>query len=131
MRHVLGTASQLVENVRLHRIMRINAGESLMLTVSPDDSVCVTDGWPGREQVCGIVRVLAARDGVLRVEATPTRAGSARPDLTVCGGNTGAPRANPTSLRVIAGTEYLVNVPVEWGLAENRDFSLETSLTGR
>jgi hypothetical protein len=130
-RHVLGTTSQLVENVRLHRVRRISSGESLVLTIAPDDSVCATDSWPGREQVCGIVRVLATGDGVMTIEAIPTDAGLARPDLTVYGGDTGAPRANPTSLRVVAGTEYFLNVPVELSFAENRTFLVKTSLITR
>jgi hypothetical protein len=68
-RFILGSTPELVENIHLHPIRRITAGASAMLTVSPEDTVCITDGWPGRELVCGIVRVVAPTDGVINVQA--------------------------------------------------------------
>ena len=99
-----------------------------MVTIRPEDTACVVDAWPGRELTCGIVRVEVPSAGVLRVEAVPTQPGALRPSLVVYGSNSGAPRANPTSLSVASG-EYFVNVEVPWG-EPTQSFVVSTSLAG-
>lgn len=42
-RYLLGTTRDLVENCRVHHIKRITAGESVVLTIAPDDGVCAID----------------------------------------------------------------------------------------
>jgi hypothetical protein len=42
-RYILGSTQYLVEDVRLHRVTRITAGESAVLTIAPADTVCVLD----------------------------------------------------------------------------------------
>jgi hypothetical protein len=118
-RFILGSTPQLVENIHLHPIRHMTAGESAMLTVGPDDTVCSADAWPGRELVCRIVRVLAPTDGVMNVQAVSIDPGSQPAVLQVYGSRTGAPRGNPTALQVTAGTEYLVNVEVPWGTGQS------------
>ena len=127
-RYVLGTHQHLVENIRLHRIQRIRAGESAVLTVASDDSTCVIDVWPGRELICRTLRVVALQQGIMSVEAVPTQPGSALPMLEVWGRGTGAPRGNPTALRVIGGTEYTVAVGVPWGIGASQSFVVKTSM---
>lgn len=130
-RHALGTSPLLVENFRLRRVQRLTAGESATVTLDRDDSVCVLDAWPGRELICRTLRVLASRDGLMTVEALPTNSSSDRPSLEVYGGNAGAPRNNPTSLQVTAGTQYTVHVGVPWGVAGNPSLVVTTALSTR
>ena len=127
-RYVLGTHQHLVENIRLHRIQRITAGESAVLTIASDDSVCVIDAWPGRELICTRLRVVAPQDGIMSVEAVPTQPGFELRMLEVWGGGTGAPRGNPTALRVTGGTEYTVAVGVPWGIDASQSFVVKTSM---
>jgi hypothetical protein len=126
-RYILGTSPQLIENVHLHPIRRITAGDSAMMTIVPDDTACVLDAWPGRELICGIVRVVPPREGVMKVEAVSSQPGSQRPVLALYGGGTGAARANPTSLPVVAGIEYFVDIELPWGT--NQSVVLQTSIT--
>ena len=126
-RYILGTSPQLVENVRIHRIRRITAGESVIVNVSADDTVCIIDSWPGREVICGILHVVPPVDGTLIVEAVSADNGSAHPELEVWGDRIGAPRENPTSLPVVAGAEYFVTVQVPWGFSGTQSFVVKTS----
>lgn len=126
-RYVLGTTQDLVENFHVHRIRRITPGESAVLIIAPDDGVCAIDVVPSRELLCGSVRVVASRAGIMRVAAVPTRAGSEFPRLAVYGGGTGG-RGNPTSIRVAAGTEYTVDVQVAWGISGSQSFVVQTSM---
>jgi len=129
-RYVLGTTEHLVENIRLRRIQRITAGESAELAVAPDDKVCASDAWPGRELICGTLRVVAPRNGTMTIEAVPGQAGSQLPGLEVWGGRTGG-RGNPTSISVVAGTEYTVNVELPWGISASQSFGVKTSMSSR
>jgi hypothetical protein len=116
-----------VENFRLHRIRRITAGESAVVTVAPDDRVCSGDTWPGRETICGVVRIVSASDGILTVQAFPTEASSALASMEVYDSRGGG-RGNPVSLSVNAGSEYIAVFSVPWGLAASRSFLVLTSV---
>jgi hypothetical protein len=131
-RYVLGATQHLVENFHPHRIKRITAGESAVLTIAPapDDTVCVVDVFPGRDRICGIVRVVVLTNGIMSVEAVPIQAGSELPMLEVYGGNTGR-SGNPTSIQVVAGTEYKVDVAVPWGIQASQSFFVKTSMAVR
>jgi len=129
-RYLLGATEHLVENFHVHRIKRITAGESAQLTMAADDTVCAVDALPGRDSICGIVRVVAPTNGIMTVGAVPIRAGSQLPTLAVYGGNTGR-QGNPTSIRVVAGTEYKVDVEVPWGIRESQSFLVQTSMAVR
>ena len=56
-RDVMATGPRLVENFRLHRITRIPAGASIVLSVTPDNGDCL--GW--LYGPCGRVRVRQRR----------------------------------------------------------------------
>ena len=126
-RHILGTAPQLVENVRVHRVRRMTAGESATVTMMADDTVCIGDVWPGRELICGILRVVPPVDGTMIVEAVSADGGSAHPGLWVWGNGTGDLRQNPVSLPAVAGREYFVNVQMPWGFSGTQSFVVKTS----
>ena len=126
--YILGTTNNLVADVRLHPVRRITAGESVQLAVAPEDTVCGVDYWPGREFVCGIVRVVAPTDGTLTVDATAMPAGSPTPRLILYGGNTGT-ESNPATLRVLAGTEYTVNAQLPWGGSVSQSVVVTTTMT--
>jgi Carboxypeptidase regulatory-like domain len=115
-RYIRGTSAQ---SFRLRRVERIVAGQSWSVTVRPDDSLCFTDfydpsfGNPGSGFLCRTVRVVAQRDGVIRIEAVSTGDGSHPPlDVTVL--NNSGPwdqqNENPASMNVRAGTELAVSV---------------------
>lgn len=127
-RFVLGTSEQIVENIRLRRVQHIAAGESAMLTISLDDSVCDTTVWPGRELICRTLRVSAPTDGVMSVEAVPNDAASGRSTLQVFGDRTGAPRGNPTAIEVSAGEEYTVKVELPRPFSASQSFVVKTSM---
>ena len=129
-RLILGTTPHLVEDVRLHRIRRITAGESVTLTIAPDDTVCVIDSWPGRGLICGIVYVVIPSTGTLSVEAIPIHPALPRPAVSVYGTNAGS-RGNPTAIQVFAGAEYTVNVELPWGGSTNQSVLVKTSITVR
>jgi hypothetical protein len=125
-RWVLGTAEHLVENIRLHRIERITAGESVRLTIAPDDTTCFFDAWPGRELICGFVRVVVPSSGTMSVEAIPTQAGSLLPRVEVYSAKGGG-QGNPSIIKVFAGTEYHIAVQVPWG-SKSQSFIVNTSM---
>lgn len=127
-RYILGSTPYLVEDVRLHRVTRIMAGQSAVVTIAPADTVCVLDVWPGRELICGTLRVVAPSNGTVRVYAVPIQAASQPPMLALYGGGAGAPPGNPTALQVAAGTEYTVRVEVPWGSFGSQSFVVNTTL---
>jgi hypothetical protein len=123
------------QNVHLYRIQRIMAGDSVTVTVAPDDKLCVnnvqdTPGL-GQDYVCRSVRVVAPSDGVMTVEAISTQSG-ARPPLEVetvgvspcCSERLG----NPVSIQLTAGTEVVVNVEMVLGSTASQSFILKTTL---
>lgn len=130
LRYLLGTTPHLVENIRLHRVQRITAGESAALTIAPDDTVCVGDAWPGRGLICRTVRVVAARGGILTIHAVPTQAGPELPGLTVYNDRAGS-RGNPASIRVFEGTETVVHVEMPWGINASQSVVVQTSMALR
>jgi hypothetical protein len=126
-RHVLGTAEQLVEHIRLQPVRRITAGEAVVVTMEPDATVCVLDGWPGRERQCGLLYVAVPADGTLTVGATPVDPGVAKPTLEVSGLRFGA-RGNPVSVPVSGESESRVSLQLPWGFSDSRSFIVTTSL---
>ena len=114
-RYIVTPTELFVENFHLHRIHRIIAGESAVVTIAPDDRVCGSDWSPGRETICGIVHVVAPTDGTLTVEAFPAEEGSALASLEVFGARGGG-IGNPTSILVTTGTEYMAVLAVRWAL---------------
>ena len=71
-----------LHNVQLYPIERIRAGESTKVTVALDDTLCVNSIQDTPElgplYVCRSVRVVAARAGVMTLEALSTIGGRRR-----------------------------------------------------
>ena len=123
------------QNVRLYRITRITAGDSTVVTVAPDDTLCVNNVQDspglGPDYVCRSVRVVAPSDGIMTLEALSTQ-GGAHPPLevetvgaaTCCSERLG----NPTSIQVTAGTVVVANVEMVLGSTTSQSFSLNTSM---
>jgi len=123
------------QNVRLYRITRITAGESTVVTVAPDDTLCVNNVQDipglGQDYVCRSVRIVAPGDGIMTLEALSTK-GGAHPPLEV--ETVGAPNCcserigNPTSIQVTAGTIVVANVEMVPGSTTSQSFTLNTSM---
>ena len=121
-RWIQPTTHDASQNVRLHRVKRITAGELTSVTIAADDSVCVNNVQDipglGGSFVCRTVRVVAPADGIMWVEAFYSLSGP-RPGLEVetvgfdhcCSERMG----NPISIPVTAGTEVIANIEVPWG----------------
>jgi hypothetical protein len=103
---VLAGGPQLVENFRMHRLKRIAAGESIAVSVSPDNGDCT--GW--LYGPCGRLRVMVGADGNLTVEAGLAQQSGALPQLEVCCLKGDEQYGNPVTLQVAAGTEMWVEI---------------------
>jgi hypothetical protein len=137
-RYIRGMLSQ---SFRLHRTVRIAVGDSWSVTVRPDDSLCNNNlqepgfGSPGSGFLCRTVRVMAPSDGVLTLEAVSTQDGT-HPTLEVEAVGGAGPCCserleNPTSIKVTAGTEVIVNVELPERATASQSFRLTTSMSGR
>jgi hypothetical protein len=121
----IDSASHFVENFRLHRIKRLTAGDSLVLSVTPDNGDCHADLYGP----CGRVRVSAPASGNLRVEAVPTQEGAALPQLQVCCVAGNERYGNPITMSVTAGTESRVEVgQVSPGVITSESVIVKTSV---
>jgi Carboxypeptidase regulatory-like domain len=122
------------QNVRLNRVVRITAGDSIPVTIAPGDTLCVNNSQDepgsGPDYVCRSVRVVAPRDGVVRVEAVSTD-GAARPplELEIVGANTCCSLENPRAVWVAAGTELIASVEMPFGSNASQSFILNTSMS--
>ena len=108
------------------------------MTIAPDDTLCSnnvqdTPGL-GPDYVCRSVRVVAPGDGLLTLEAVSAQ-GAARPllEVEIVGGSAPGPCCserleNPTSIRVIAGTQVIANIEMASGSTSSQSFTLTTSL---
>ena len=131
-RYIRGT----VQNVRLYRIERIMAGESKLVTVVPDDSLCVNNVQDtpgiGPDYVCRSVFVVAPDEGAVTIDAVSTQDGS-HPQLeaeTVGVSPCCSERLeNPTTIRVKAGTTIFVNVEMLSRSTSSQSFVVNTSLS--
>lgn len=98
--------SPRVENFRLRRITHIKAGGSGVVSVTSEIGSCL--GW--LYGPCGRARVTVLVDGNLTVEAVPTEATAAPPQLEVCCVSGNEVYGNPVTLPVTAGMEVWVEV---------------------
>jgi hypothetical protein len=105
-RTVMATGARLVESFRLHRVMHIRAGDSVVLSIGPDNGNCL--GW--LRGPCGRARVTVVVNGNLTVEAVPTEVPAGVPSIEVCCVSGNEVGGNPVSLPVTAGTEIWVEV---------------------
>jgi hypothetical protein len=123
-RTVLATNPGLVENFRLQRIKRVTAGDSIVLSVTPDIGDCT--GW--LYPPCGRLRVTAPAGGNLTIEAVPNRVSAGLPQIEVCCVSGGEVYGNPVTLPVTAGTEVWVEVGQTRGSTASESVRLRTSL---
>jgi len=129
-RYIRGT----VQDVRLWRLERIMAGESKIVTVAPEDTLCVNNIQDipgiGPDYVCRSVLVVAQNDGAVTIEAVSTRDGT-HPRLEVeaigvtpcCSERIG----NPTTVEVAAGTVIVVNVEMAASSNSSQSFVVNAS----
>ena len=106
LRTVMATGPRLVENFRLQRITHIRAGDSVVLSIGPDNGNCL--GW--LRGPCGRARATVLVNGNLTVEAVPTEVPSGLPQVQVCCVSGDEVYGHPVSLPVTAGTEIWVEV---------------------
>jgi hypothetical protein len=136
-RTVMATNSSLVENFRLHGIQLIAAGDSLMLSIAPDDGECPDDA----SGPCRIVRVAAPTDGKMTVEALSIQPGPEQPQVEVCCVSGNERYGNPVTIPVTAGTAtykppsgtsanayYEVQIGLSRGITTIQSLLLKTSL---
>jgi hypothetical protein len=124
------------QNVRLYRIQRITAGDSTVLTIAPDDTLCVNNSQDspglGPNYVCRSVRVVTPADGILTVEALSAQTGVHPPlevetvGVTPCCSER---IENPTSIKVTAGTEVVANVEMLSSSPTSQSFAVKTSIS--
>jgi hypothetical protein len=129
-RYIRGTS----QNVHLYRIVRITAGDSTVVTIAPDDTLCVNNSqdFPGLglDYVCRSVRVVAPSDGVMTLEAVSTVGGTHPPlEVEIVGGSTCCFLRNPTLIQVRGGTVLVVSVEMVLGSTTSQSFTLTTSMT--
>ena len=129
--YVLANTQAAVQNFRLSRVMRITAGESAQLMLTPDAPICVNNlqdmyPWP-EEFVCRTLRVLASMDGILTIEAVSPDGEHPAVEVETVDGS-GWWFENPTSIPVTAGTEVRVNVEMPWGSAQSGPVLVNTTL---
>jgi hypothetical protein len=125
-RTVVAASPPLIENFRLHRLNRIRAGDSFVLSVAPDNGGCT--GWLSAP--CGRLRVAAPADGNLTVEAVPLQMPAGLPQIQACCASGDERYGNPVTLPVTAGTEIWVEVGQQRpGFTTAVTFIVKTSLT--
>ena len=117
--YVSGDAKDLV----LHEIVRISVGESIDVTLGPNDSIWYTifdDAYRSR-----IVRILSDAD--TRVDLHLVDAGDGPGQMVV----PSAPCCVALStVNLIRGIDYLVRIVVPWATTGERTFTLRTSRAG-
>ena len=129
-RYIHGTSLE----IPLRRIKRINAGQSVVLTVHPGDSLCVnniqdTPGL-GMDYLCRTIRVTIPAAGTLTVEARSPDGTLAKIESEVFGEVCCAESLdNPRRLKVSAGTDVVVNVEMPATSAVDQAFTVSTSPT--
>ena len=123
-----------VQNVRLHRIERIVAGESKLVTIAPDDTLCVNNVQDtpgiGPDYVCRSVFVVAPNAGAVTIEAVSTRDGAHAPlEVETVGVSPCCSErmGNPTTIHVTAGTVIVVNVEMLSSSTSTQSFVVSTS----
>jgi hypothetical protein len=134
--YVLTISQHVSQNFHSYRTKRITAGDSTVVTVAPDDAICLNNvqdfhPWP-TEYVCRTVRIVVPRDGVMTMEVLASD-GQAPPGLEVefvggAGPCCSARLGNPTSIPVTAGTEVMANVEMARGSSASQSYTLNTSM---
>jgi hypothetical protein len=108
-RTIFAPGAQLVENFRLHPLQRIAAGESGVLSMAPDDGLCVSGLSWTLARVCRTLKVRARANGSMTVQAISQGDGG-QPLVSVCCVSGDDRGGNPVTLPVTAATEFTVEV---------------------
>jgi hypothetical protein len=112
-----------VENVRLSRITRITAGDSIVLSVGPNMGDC--RGWVAA--VCAVVRITIPKAGRLTVEAVSDDTMTERPPLEVCCESGNEVYGHPVTVTVVPGPELMLFIGLGQGVSTARSFKVKTS----
>jgi hypothetical protein len=123
---------EILQNLHLYRIRRIAPGESVSLTVLPDDTSCGSES----EWTCRTVRIVASRAGTLTLALTshnPQSQTGLEVIERVPPGVPFRPRCcSPNvTLEVNPGAEVVANILIEWTTKVSHSFTLTTSLLPR
>ena len=121
---VATTDLPFVEHFQLHRIQRVTAGESFVVSYTPDIGEC--PGWVA--QVCGTARVTVPRGGNVTVEVVPTTSSTGLPELEACCVDGNEVYGNPVTVPATAGSELEVRVGLGSGVTGVQSFRVKTSL---
>jgi hypothetical protein len=124
-----------VQNVHLYRIERMTAGESKLVTIAPDDTLCVNNLQDeptglGPDYVCRTVRVMVPGDGLMTAESVSAQNG-AHLLLEVEVNHVPADWSmrNPTPpFPVTTGAEVVMNVEMPSGSTTSQSFVVNTSI---
>ena len=74
--------SEIVQNLRLRRVRRIDVGQSITVTVEPDSSLCSDlEGLFAYGYRCELVEVTANMAGTLFIDIRPEAAGATSPTV--------------------------------------------------
>ena len=120
---------EITQNFHLYRVRHIAPGDSVALTVRPDDPSCGFDA----EWVCRTVRITATRAGTLTIRLTshsPQDATGLEVIERVPAGVPFRPKccAPEVTMAVAAGAEVMANALAWWDTKANHSFTLVTSL---
>jgi len=139
-RYVLASAASADSDfrIRLYRKRQIVAGDSLVVTISPDNSICNNNTqdmhpWP-IEWVCRTLWVLPPGDGLLTITATSTDASVAPPGLEAEPTDWSTqyfsiyPTTGTLTFPVSRGVLQRVNVEIPWGSSRAQSFVVKTTL---
>ncbi len=119
-------ASQdMTQNFHLYRIRRITPGDSVTLTVRPDEPMCGFDS----EWVCRTVRIVANKAGKLTLSLT-SHDRQSETGLEVIEGSPFRPKccSQTVTMDVAVGAEVLANPLVRWETQVDHSFTLLTRL---
>jgi hypothetical protein len=75
------TQQTIVKNLRLRRLRALSAGESMMITIEPDSSLCNWEFGSSVTTLCAWFTVTSATVGTVMVDARPVDAGGVLPRL--------------------------------------------------
>jgi hypothetical protein len=115
-------AAILVQNFRLKPITRITAGESIVLTVDPDQGDC--RGWVAA--VCAPVRLAIPAAGRLTIEVVGVETTAEPPRLEVCCESGDERYGNPITLSVAPGPDLQLMIGLGTGISTARSFRVTT-----
>lgn len=130
-RHIRG----VTQNIHLYRLERTTAGNSTLVTIAPDDTLCVNNVQDepgiGPDYVCRSVIVTAAVNGMMIVEAVSTADGTYPPlEVEIHSNPVDFQLRNPTPpFQVTAGTDVVVSVEMLASAAVSQSFALKTSVS--